>query len=248
VIVCGDLVHAFPAVFGIKSHTLRGLSGPFVDLSVLQVADFKKTISKIDPEIPLVCLCGNHDVGNSPTRASIDVWKSRFGDDYFTFWVGGVCNVVVNANLFSDPSSAWEDYKEHLKWLEHTLKENAFKGPGANAVDGSPAHLLMFQHQSWFLEHHDEEDGYFTIPRERRDHVMDLLQEAKVRAVFAGHYHRNAYGRHGTMEMVTTSAVGMQLGTDSSGFRMVKVWEHDIEHQYYGLDDMPTAIDLTKLG
>ena len=27
--------------------------------------------SRLDPAIPMVCVCGNHDVGNSPTTQSI---------------------------------------------------------------------------------------------------------------------------------------------------------------------------------
>jgi len=46
------------------------------------------------------------------------------------------------------------------------------------------------------------------------------------------------------MEMVTTSAVGRPLGNDPSGFRIVRVWEHNIKHQYYGLDHMPAIISL----
>ncbi len=42
----------------------------------------------------------------------------------------------------------------------------------------------------------------------------------QVRAVFAGHYHRNSYGTLGKMEMITTSAVGRPLGVDPSGFRV----------------------------
>lgn len=80
----------------------------------------------------------------------------------------------------------------------------------------------------------------------------------QVRAVFAGHYHRNSYGTLGKMEMITTSAVGRPLGVDPSGFRVhgsllrvgwgegltmmatalqvVKVNEDGIEHAYYSLD------------
>ena len=61
-IVCGDLVHAMP-------------SGPADSNSydpaaqAAQVADFKHTMSKIDADIPLVCLCGNHDLGNLPVNS-----------------------------------------------------------------------------------------------------------------------------------------------------------------------------------
>ena len=47
-----------------------------------QVRDFKRVWAGLDQDIALVCLCGNHDVGNKPTRESIDHWTSQFGDDF----------------------------------------------------------------------------------------------------------------------------------------------------------------------
>ena len=45
--------------------------------------------------------------------------------------------------------------------------------------------------------------------------------------------------------MVTTSAVGYPLGDDPSGFRIVKVSQDKVEHQYCGLDHMPEPEKLT---
>ena len=39
------------------------------------------------------------DVGNRPTRATIETYKSRFGDDHLCFWVGGVRFLVLNTQL-----------------------------------------------------------------------------------------------------------------------------------------------------
>ncbi|KAH6942876.1 hypothetical protein HPB50_011388 [Hyalomma asiaticum] len=65
-----------------------------------------------------------------------------------------------------------------------------------------------------------------------------------VRAIFCGHYHRNAGGFYKDMEVVVTSAVGAQLGCDTHGLRVVKVGENKIEHQYYALDDIPRMVSL----
>ena len=58
----------------------------------------------LDAEIPLLCVCGNHDVGNAPSAVTIERYVSEFGDDYFGFWVGGVRGIVINSNLYYDPS------------------------------------------------------------------------------------------------------------------------------------------------
>lgn len=72
-VVCGDLVNAFP----------------WHKYNDDQVRDFKQIFKELDPSIPLVCVCGNHDIGDSPTQDSVRKYRSNFGDDYFSFWVGG---------------------------------------------------------------------------------------------------------------------------------------------------------------
>ena len=37
-------------------------------LRQLQLKEFQKIIAKVDSKIPLLCTCGNHDVGNYPSE------------------------------------------------------------------------------------------------------------------------------------------------------------------------------------
>lgn len=219
VIVCGDLVNQ-PAG---------------TPLYAAQTAEFKRIARGIDRRIPLVCVCGNHDVGNSPTPHGLAGYRRDFGDDWFSFQVAGVYALVLNSSLIWDPSGAPEEHAKQEAWFAAELER-------AKASDAR--HILVFQHHPWFLSQPDDADQYFTIPRVRRDPALALMRKAGVRAVFAGHYHRNAYGRDGAMEMVTTSAVGMPLGKDPSGFRIVKVYEARLEHQYYGMDEVPERVKL----
>jgi hypothetical protein len=62
--------------------------------------------------------------------------------------------------------------------------------------------------------------------------------------LFAGHYHRNAHGWDGEIEMVTTGPVGMPLGGARSGFRIV--WIGDgIRHQYIEFGALPNQAPET---
>jgi 3',5'-cyclic AMP phosphodiesterase CpdA len=200
-----------------------------------QAAEFQRIARGIDPAIPLLSVCGNHDLGNCPTPEALAAYRQEFGDDKYSFWVGGVCGVVLNSNLYWDPSGAPKEQARQKAWFAQRLKA---------AREAGAKQLLVFQHHSWFLEKPDEPDQYFTIPRVRRDPALALMREAGVRATFAGHYHRNAHGWDGDLEMITTSAVGQPLGSDPSGLRVVKVFEDRIEHAYYGLDDVPDSVSL----
>ncbi|QDT09641.1 metallophosphoesterase [Planctomycetes bacterium K23_9] len=222
VIVCGDLTNATP------KHARYDA----------QVSQYKQDFSAIDEDIPLVCVCGNHDIGNRPTPDSITIYNQNFGDDYFSFWVGGAFNIVLNSSVLKDPSGAPNVLTAQHEWLDLQL---------AAARKAEAKHIFVFQHHPLFLNQPDEADQYFNIPLVRRTPLVKKLQMEDVRAVFAGHYHRNSHGQAGTLEMITTGPVGKPLGNDASGFRIVTVHEDHIRHQYYGLDDVPQSVDLQPI-
>lgn len=219
VIVCGDLTHATP------KETQYGD----------QVQQFKRDFSKVSADIPLVCVCGNHDIGNRPNASSIAKYRQHFGDDYFSFWVGGVHNLVLNSTVIKDSTDAEDILKRQDDWFRETLQQS--KRDGA-------VHSFVFQHHPWFLKAADEPDLYFNLPIERRRKALAMMHEAGVRAVFAGHYHRNAYAKDGELEMITTGPVGKPLGKDPSGFRAVRVFHDQIDHAYYSLKEVPDSISL----
>ena len=218
VVVCGDLIHGFP-------HEAVGEQ---------QTKDFKQVFGKVKDQIELICVCGNHDVGNHPTQETINLWNSRYGDDYFQFWYGGVHCIVLNSQLYSVDSNLKEDQKN---WLRKTLKEG----------QGKCIHRIVFQHQPWFLFDEDEADSYWNIPMKERREGLELLEENDVRLVLAGHYHRNAVGVTSKgLEMVTSGPVGGTLGEGVSGLRIVKVSREKITHQYYPLKEAPENVyDIT---
>src|SRR5262249_325131 len=62
-----------------------------------QVAEFQRVAGGIDPAIPLLYVSGNHDVGNRPTPDALAAYRQEFGDDWYTFWAGGACGLVLNS-------------------------------------------------------------------------------------------------------------------------------------------------------
>lgn len=41
------------------------------EINELQIKDFQQVFSKLHPSISLICVCGNHDVGNTPDKNTI---------------------------------------------------------------------------------------------------------------------------------------------------------------------------------
>ena len=65
-----------------------------------------------------------------------------------------------------------------------------------------------------------------------------------MRKIFCGHYHRNAGGWDGDLEVVVTTAIGCQIGPDTSGMRVVKVTREEVTHEFHAFDQFPEKIDL----
>ena len=95
--VCGDLVDMEPSIFEGKF----GSKEDRADIQKRQYSDFKEVWKRLHPSIPLVCLCGNHDVGNAPSAESIARFTSQIGDDYFAFWAKGCYIICLNTNLYN---------------------------------------------------------------------------------------------------------------------------------------------------
>lgn len=150
----------------------------------------------------------------------------------------GVLGIVINSTLIKVPEGAPDETAAQERWIRSTL---------AQARGGGHDRIMVFQHHSWFLTQSDEADQYFNLPLALRREYLDLFRGAGVSHVFAGHYHRNAFGRDGEMEMVTTGPVGRPLGTDPSGFRIVIVAGRRVEHRYYSLDSLPARVQIAGL-
>ncbi|CAK9300331.1 unnamed protein product [Gordionus sp. m RMFG-2023] len=232
-IVCGDLVNAFP---GQK-------------LKSSQISSFKQTFNKLDPKIPLICVCGNHDIGNYPTSKDVLDYRRDFGDDYFSFWVDGVKCIVLNSQYYFDDTHVKEYSKEQDDWLISELEDGK---------ENNAQHIIAFQHIPWFLFKSDEEmifydygetsQGSFNLKKELRFKMLELFKSYGVTKIFCGHYHRNAGGFYqDTLEVVTTSAIGCQLGNDKSGFRLVKVYSDQITHKYLSFDSFDSKDPFLQL-
>ena len=126
-VVCGDMLDAFP--------------DQWPEIRQRQENDFMEVFK--DLKVPLVCVCGNHDVGNRPTRDTIAKYRQSFGSDYFSFWKNGVHFIVLNSQLYEDSSRVPTLAEEQEAWLNRELAKPA-------------AHKVVFQHIPWFVQQPQE--------------------------------------------------------------------------------------------
>jgi len=199
--------------------------------SEAQLEALLEITAALDPEIPMRWVPGNHDIATDtviPTRHSIDKYREVFGSDYYAFDHADLRFVVLNTVVVDHPENVVNEWEEQLAFVEWET--------GRAAAAGS--RVVLLGHHPLFIHEPDEADTYWNLPRERRRLILDLAHRGGVRNAFAGHWHRNAVGRDGDLEMVTSGPVGYPLGNDPSGFRIVRVDPDRITHEY-----LPLTVD-----
>jgi hypothetical protein len=222
--MCGDLIDMEPTMY-------VGRNGSMEDCLATQdqqFSDFKRIWSALDPSIPLLCVCGNHEVGNRPSPEAIQNFKSKFGDDFFSFWCKGCLCICLNTNLYNDETLSKELLAEQHAWLVEQFKTHC-----SGESRPPPRRVFLFGHHPWFLFSETETleslqgknacpggtaddyipDSYFPIGLTNRTPVLELCRQYKVDACFAGHYHQNLVNSTSWgMPMVTTAGIcGWQI-------------------------------------
>ena len=216
VTLCGDLVDMEAGIFTGVGFTKEEC----LDIQAKQWDDFLRVWSGLDDDIPLLCMCGNHDVGNAPTAESIERYTNAIGDDYYAFWYNRCYFICLNTNVYNDNTHCLDQYNAQNAWLENCLK---------SAKRKKPRRIFLFGHHPWFFSNENESsndlvgrnhfpepsradksipDSYFFIKPDKRKFVMDLCKKYKVDACFAGHYHQNLVSETTWgMPMITTGPI-----------------------------------------
>ncbi len=194
-----------------------------------QIAEFKRITAKIQSNIPVYYSPGNHDIGNTPDSIGINSFIKNYGYDRFAFKHKGSRFIGINSSLIK--ANVPRLNQKQYEWLTNTLEKSK-----------KAAHIILFCHFPFFIKTIDEPETYSNIGLKDRKKYLDLFSANKVDAIFSGHLHNNATANYGGIQLVTTSALGKQLGKASSGLRIVKVFPDRIEHHYYGLDEIPETI------
>ncbi len=200
-----------------------------------QAAEFHRIAGRLDRSIPLYDVPGNHDVGNTPTPATLARYTALFGPDHYTFRHGDFTGIVLDSPVIDSSRLVPTAAAEQERWLTDEL---------ARARREGARHIVIFQHHPYFLKSATEADQYFNIPRDVRERYLALFHRFGVAAVFAGHLHQNSLASDGSLAMVTTGAVGMPLGGAESGMRIVTVTDTSIVHSYYTLGELPARVPL----
>lgn len=186
-----------------------------------QWKEFERITALIDEDIPVFYIPGNHDVVKKETGLNMDDYYKHLDKSRFVGQVGDTYLIGIDTNPIKDFYGS-EAEQEQFSWIEDRLKENN--------GEYTP---IIFTHHPFFLKNFDEEEGYFQLSVEARKKYFDLFERYGVKAVFSGHLHANSVTSYKSyMPVVTTSAIGRQLGEDESGYRVITVRNGKVSHKY----------------
>lgn len=209
VVVCGDMVNN--AVDDAQHREVRRIAG------------------LLDPSIKMRFVPGNHDVAFdtlNPTPASLAHYRSTYGSDYYSFAEDGVLFLALNTTVLSHPGGVPREWEAQLEFFERSLH---------SARSDRVEQAIVFGHHPLFVQDVDEDDSYWNVPRERRRLFLAAMKKHGVRAMFAGHLHRNTFAEFDGMQMVSSGPVGYPLGDDPSGYRIVNLDRNGMSHEYRAL-------------
>lgn len=191
---------------------------------------------RLDKDIPVFFIPGNHDENFHNGEIDSEDYFKHMKYSRFAKVIGDTYLIGIDSNPIKDCFGSKTE-EEQFKWLKKMLRKNR-----------KHRTTIIFTHTPFFLEHFDEENGYFQMSKEARKKYFDLFKKYNVKGVFSGHLHQNRVASYeNTIPVVTTSAIGVQLGKDHPGYRIITVTDGQLTHEYVDVN-MENATYILPLG
>lgn len=202
------------------------------------IKKFQSALSNLDNDIELFLVPGNHDVGENPlvpSSSGMARYEKFFGNDYYSFEKFGILFIVINSSLFMAPDALESRFLKQNAYLKKIIESQDFKKP-----------IIFFSHHPPYLGNdvviddnispsNQKSEGYWEFPIATREILFEFLKERNVLAFFSGHLHYNQSVNFNDVEIVVTSSLGLPLGKDPSGYRIVEIKNQKLKHTFYSL-------------
>jgi len=172
-------------------------------------------LAKIDKDIPVYHVPGNHDIGDANKQECLDLYHQRYGEDHYSFEFNNTTFLIMNTNFVMHDAKASEEAQ--FAWMEDVLS----KAQGSD-------HIFVFMHCPIVTKGLDEPDGYSAFPTEKRRRYVDLFKKYNVECLFAGHLHNYFDIDVEGLRLFTCGASGLPIG-GFSGYNVVNVTPDNYE-------------------
>ena len=178
--------------------------------------------------VPCYCTPGNHDVGTKTTAGLVERYIRMVDKDHQVIRHKGYTFVVTNTSLWKNQVPGHSE--KHQAWFRETL-EKASKA-------GSP--VIVVGHYPPFIERPDEAEEYFNLGPKPRAEVLRLAKEHDVKAILAGHAHRNIITGYEGIPVVASASSSKNFDGAPRGFRLWHVSAAGaLTHEYVPIEGAP---------
>lgn len=196
-----------------------------------QIHDFQQLVREF--EAPAFFVPGNHDVGDKVlpdkagvTSARVARYEKELGPSYWVEQVGWVRIIGLNSSLFA---SGLPEEEQQWTFLEDLLESD-------NRV---PTVLLM--HHPPFSKNLLEPGGvYWNIEPAPRMRLLNMAQNAGVKAILSGHLHYSVDFHLGDIQYVTAPPVsfGLPRGKRPQGWTLFTIYpDGNVVYENQVIDD-----------
>ena len=203
-----------------------------------QIAALKASLARL--KVPFHYIPGNHDMRFD--EGGIKDYIVNFGKDYYKFEHNNSLFLVVNSvriMFLTDKNSFFE--KVQRNWLNSQL--SAAKNMGYNHILILD-HIPIFTDDFWEVNKHPNAEHWRSVLYSRRPAYADMYNKYGVEYVISGHNHAERVVEYNNMKLVINTGLGKSDDKKPLGFRIFKVYDNKIIHEYVSLDQIDGKIIL----
>lgn len=186
-----------------------------------ELAALRAITSELAPTIPIHWVPGNHDVAPDtfqPTPEALARYREEFGPDRYVVSINGVRLIVINSSCIHSPELAPAEAEANLGFMEAELA----------AAERAGEVPLVCSHHPWFLDP-DHSAASLALPDRPREHLLSIAADGGLRTLLAGHIHGNNIDARGSLQQITTTATGLAVRSDPSGYHVLDVYRDRVE-------------------
>ena len=197
--------------------------------------NYKSFVNKIKSKINHVP--GNHDVGIDSDKLSkegINFYQKNFGKDFYSFQWNDFELFFLNSSIFINSENI-DLYNEQIDFIKKTL--NGF---------ASGKRIIVFMHHPPYIDKKDilsshqeliysKGISYWTFEENINNEFFELFTNHSLEYIFTGHLHLNLETNFNNTKIITTSALGLPLGDDPSGYRIIDYIDGKLSYEFYSI-------------
>ena len=199
------------------------------------LSNYKSFVNKIKSKINHVP--GNHDVGIDSDKLSkegINFYQKNFGKDFYSFQWNDFELFFLNSSIFINSENI-DLYNEQIDFIKKTLNGLA-----------SGKRIIVFMHHPPYIDKKDilsshqeliysKGISYWTFEENINNEFFELFTNHSLEYIFTGHLHLNLETNFNNTKIITTSALGLPLGDDPSGYRIIDYIDGKLSYEFYSI-------------